>query len=56
MGVRYWKCSTNGCTVSAKTHGDRLIEIHGLINPGDHGLVNDNAKISNVELKVNYRL
>ena len=32
-GVRYWKCSTNGCTVSAKTQGDRLLEIHGLINP-----------------------
>ena len=52
VGVRYWICSTNGCTVNAKTSGNQLDEIHGLVNPGDHGHVNDTAKISEMKLTV----
>jgi hypothetical protein len=45
--VLYWKCSTSGCTVGAKTEGDRLSEIRG-----EHGHVNDSAKIANMNMKV----
>jgi hypothetical protein len=55
VGVRYWKCSTSGCAVSARTQGDRLTEINGCLTPGDHGHVNDNAKISSMTMKVSCR-
>jgi hypothetical protein len=55
VGVRYWKCSTSGCAVSARTQGDRLTEINGCLTPGDHGHVNDSAKISSMTMKVSCR-
>jgi hypothetical protein len=55
VGVRYWKCFTSGRTVSTRTQDDRLTEINGCLTPGDHGHVNDNAKISNMIMKVSCR-
>lgn len=51
-GVRYWCCKTTGCVVTAKTDGQRLIEMKQLPNPPDHGHINHNAELQNIELKV----
>ena len=51
VNVRYWVCAS-GCSARAKTEGNRLVELNGVVNPPDHGHVNDTATLMNVKLKV----
>jgi hypothetical protein len=52
VGVRYWACSTACCKVNAKTEGNQLVQIRGLISTGDHGHINDTMKINGMKLTV----
>jgi hypothetical protein len=51
-GVVYWICANVCCKVNAKTVDRQLVEIKGLINPGDHGHANDKAVIASMKLQV----
>jgi hypothetical protein len=51
-GSRYWKCSFKGCQVTAKTIGNNVMGLQGIMNHPDHGHVNDGIEVKNVELKV----
>jgi len=39
--VRYWKCADKGCDVTARTDGNNVLEVKGLVNPPDHGHPNN---------------
>ena len=47
--VRYWACATGGCAVQVKTDGN---VVQGVVNPGDHGHMNDIQQIMDMKLKV----
>jgi hypothetical protein len=51
-GVKYWICSSPNCKVNAKTNGNQLVSLHGVINPPDHGHVNKSALLASVNLQV----
>ena len=54
-GVRYWKCmgfKTSNCGVSAKTLGQNLVQLSGVLNPPDHGHMNDSALLKTITFKV----
>jgi hypothetical protein len=51
-GVLYWICSTPGCKVNAKTLGNELVSVTGIVNPPDHGHINNSGIISALNLKV----
>lgn len=50
--VKYWICSTPGCRVNAKTQGNNLLSLTGIVNPPDHGHANNSELISDLKLKV----
>lgn len=49
--VRYWVCKQR-CGVKAKTDGQNLITVEGIVNRPDHGHVSDSIEIKNRNLKV----
>lgn len=58
-GVRYWKCSafkSHNCQVSAKTVGPNVVQLNGVLNPPDHGHINDAAKTTGFEFRVSQKL
>ena len=53
--VRYWKClgcKTYNCAVTAKTLGQAVVSLSGVVNSPDHGHANDTANISTSDFKV----
>ena len=53
--VRYWKCvgfKTNNCSVTAKTVGQTVIQLSGVVNAPDHGLANDPGRMQSINFKV----
>ena len=53
-GVIYWICSSPGCRVNAKTHVNQLVSVTGVVNPPDHGHVNNHYILSALNLKASY--
>ena len=53
-GVAYWICSSPGCSVKAKTHGNHLVSVTGVVNPPDHGHINNNSTLDDSNLTVSY--
>lgn len=53
-GVMYWICSSPGCRVSTKTHVNQLVSVSGVVNPPDHGHIDNCDTLSALNLKVSY--
>jgi FLYWCH zinc finger domain len=49
--TRYWVCK-HRCGVKAKSDGQNLVSVEGLVNWPDHGHVNDSIEIKDRNLKV----
>jgi len=52
VGVRYWICSSPNCKVNAKTDGNQLVRLTGIVNPPDHGHINNSETLTALNLKV----
>ena len=53
--LRYWKCmgfKSFNCAVTAKTSGQALVSLSGIVNAPDHGHANDTVNISTSDFKV----
>ncbi len=50
-GIMYWRC-IQCCGAEAKTDGQNLISLQGIIAPPDHGHPNDCVEVKNRQLKL----
>lgn len=51
--VRYWACNKK-CGATAKTVGQVVVQLNGIVNAPDHGHPNDTQLVKDTVLKVSH--